>query len=175
MEVGLNPNVEVVRSRFTINSARGVRVDPGRYEFKEYFAFWNTNAAARVSFNSRYSTGRFYDGHRRGYTFGPSFRLNAKFNAAFNLQINDVTLSTGAFVTKLLTTRVNYNLNTKMFVNALLQYNSDSRQWSSNVRFNIIHRPLSDFFLVYNERRDDRTGDLVDRALVAKLTYLMAF
>jgi hypothetical protein len=70
---------------------------------------------------------------------------------------------------------VNYNINTKMFVNALLQYNSDSRQWSSNLRFNLIHRPLSDFFLVYNERRDDRTGALVDRALVAKLTYLMAF
>ncbi len=78
-------------------------------------------------------------------------------------------------MTKLLTTRLNYNLNTKMFVNALLQYNSDSRQWSSNLRFNFIHRPLSDFFVVYNERRDDRTGDLVDRAVVLKMTYLMAF
>ena len=103
------------------------------------------------------------------------FRLNENFNASFNLQINDIELSTGAFVSKLLTTRVNYSFNTKMFVNALLQYNSDSRQWSSNLRFNLIHRPLSDFFLVYNERRDDRTGDLVDRAVIAKMTYMMAF
>jgi hypothetical protein len=92
-----------------------------------------------------------------------------------NLQINDVELSTGAFVSKLMSTRLNYNINTKMFVNALVQYNSDSRQWSSNLRFNVIHRPLSDFFLVYNERRDDRNGSLVDRALVAKMTYLIAF
>ena len=45
-----------------------------------------------------------------------------------------------------------------MFLNALLQYNTDARQWSSNVRFNIIHRPLSDFFLVYNDRRDSIAG-----------------
>jgi hypothetical protein len=84
-------------------------------------------------------------------------------------------VSNGAFVSKLVSSRVNYNFNTKMFVNALLQYNTDSRQLSSNLRFNIIHRPLSDFFLVYNERRDERSGDLLDRAIVAKMTYMMAF
>jgi uncharacterized protein DUF5916/cellulose/xylan binding protein with CBM9 domain len=175
IEIGVNPNVEVVREPFTINTARGVQVNPGRYEFNEFFILWNTNAASRISFNNRYSAGDFYDGHRRAYTFGPSFRLNENFNASFNLQINDIQLSTGSFVSTLLTTRLNYNINTKMFVNTLLQYNSDSRQWSSNLRFNLIHRPLSDFFLVYNERRDDRTGDMIDRAVIAKLTYLMAF
>ena len=71
--------------------------------------------------------------------------------------------------------RLNYNFNTKMFLNALLQYNTDTHQVSSNLRFNLIHRPLSDFFLVYNERRDERTNALIDRALIAKVTYLMAF
>ena len=42
---------------FTVNTVRGVRVKPGRYEFNEYFIFWNTNSAARVSLNSRYSIG----------------------------------------------------------------------------------------------------------------------
>ena len=175
MELGVNPHVEVVRSPFTINSSRGVRVNPGRYEFNEYFMFWNTNSAARVSFNNRYSIGRFYDGYRRAYTFGPSVRLNENFNASLNLQINDIVVSTGSFVSKLLTTRVNYNFNTKMFVNALVQYNSDNQQWTSNLRFNIIHRPLSDFFLVYNEGRDERTGQMLSRAVIAKMTYLVAF
>ena len=61
-----------------------------------------------------------------------------------------------------------------MFLNALIQYNSDNKQWSSNVRFNIIHRPLSDIFVVYNERRDSLTGNLVDRALIAKMTYMIS-
>ena len=74
----------------------------------------------------------------------------------------------------LLTGRVNVNFTTTVFLNALLQYNTDSRQWSSNLRFNIIHRPLSDFFLVYNDRHDDRI-ERTDRALIAKMTYLLAF
>ena len=174
-EIGLNTSTENIASPFTINSNRGIRVTPGHYEFGEYFMFWNTNAAARVSFNNRVGMGNFYDGYRRSYTFGPSVRLNENFNASLNLQINDISVSSGEFVTKLLTTRVNYNFNTKMFVNALVQFNTDNHQWTSNLRFNIIHRPLSDFFLVYNERRDDRTGDMISRALIAKVTYLMAF
>ena len=70
---------------------------------------------------------------------------------------------------------MNYSVNTRLFLNALVQYNTDTHQWSSNVRFNLIHRPLSDFFFVYNERRLDTTGDLVDRSVIAKLTWLMAF
>ena len=175
MEAGLNTNVEQIRNPFTINAARRVRVNPGRYEFDEWFVFWNTNAAARVAFNNRFSVGDFYDGTRRAFTFGPSVRLSGNFNASLGVQVQDVELSTGDFVSTLVTGRVNYNINTRMFVNALLQYNTDSGQWSSNLRFNVIHRPLSDFFLVYNERRDERSGALLDRAVIAKMTYLMAF
>jgi len=91
-----------------------------------------------------------------------------------SVSLNDIELPTGAFTTTLVTGRVNYFLNTKVFLNALLQYNTDARQWSSNVRFNVIHRPLSDIFFVYNERRDSRTSSLLDRALIAKMTYLIA-
>jgi hypothetical protein len=175
VEFGVNPNVEEIRTPFPINSARNVGVLPGRYDFNEYFVLWRGNTSAPLSFEARYSNGEFYDGYRRGYTFGPVFRPNERLNAAVNLQVNDIEVSGGAFVSKLVTSRVNFNFNTKMFVNALLQYNTDSRQWSSNLRFNIIHRPLSDFFLVYNERRDERSGTLINRALVAKMTYLVAF
>jgi hypothetical protein len=102
-------------------------------------------------------------------------RANQHFNVSANVQYNDIELPQGAFTTTLITGRVNYFLNTKVFLNALLQYNTDARQWSSNVRFNVIHRPLSDIFLVYNERRNSQTGEMIDRAIVAKMTYLIAF
>ena len=102
-------------------------------------------------------------------------RANEHFNVSGNVQFNDIELPQGAFTTHLVTGRVNYYFNTKVFVNALVQYNTDTRQWSSNVRLNIIHRPLSDIFLVYNERHDSRSGDVLDRALIAKMTYLIAF
>ena len=175
LEIGVNPNVEEVRTPFPINTARDVRVSPGRYSFDEYFFLWNTNSAARLSLNMYYSIGDFYDGTRRGYIVTPTLRVNEQFNAGVGVQVNDIDVSAGSFISTLVTGRVNYNFTTRMSVNALVQYNTDARQWSSNVRFNIIHRPLSDIFLVYNDRRDERSGALIDRALVAKMTYLVAF
>ena len=175
IEIGVNPNVEVIREPFPINTRRNINVLPGRYEFNENFALWRTNGAAPLSFTGRYSIGRFYDGYRRGYEFGTTVRANAHFNVSGNVAFNDIELSQGAYTTTLVTGRVNYFFNTKVFVNALLQYNTDARQWSSNVRLNIIHRPLSDLFLVYNERHDTRSGAVLNRALIAKMTYLIAF
>jgi len=175
IEIGVNPNTEVIRQPFTINSRRGIQVTPGRYEFNENFVLVNTNSAAPVSLNLRYSNGEFYDGYRRGYTVGTTVRPNEHMNVSGSVAFNDIELPQGAFTTTLFTGRVNYFFNTKVFLNALLQYNNDARQWSSNVRLNIIHRPLSDIFLVYNERRDSRSGDMIDRAIVAKMTYLVAF
>ena len=60
-------------------------------------------------------------------------------------------------------------------VNAFLQYNTGKQEFSSNIRFHIIHRPLSDFYVVFNERRDTQTGQLLDRALVIKFTQMFSF
>jgi hypothetical protein len=150
-------------------------VAPGRYEFKEYFALANTNAAARFSSNLRYGSGEFYNGDKRSYQIGGTLRMNEHLNVSLSDSINDIKLPTGSFVTNLVTGRVNYYFNTKVFVNALLQYNTDTQQWSSNVRLDIIHRPLSDIYVVYNERHDSVTGNMLSRALIAKMTYLMAF
>jgi hypothetical protein len=175
VEIGTNPNVEVIDERFTINGRRNIYIDPGRYEFKEHFILANTNSAAPFSMNLRAGTGEFYDGHRRNLTLGGTFRMNQHFNVSLSDQINDIELGSGSYLTHLLTGRVNVYFTTKVFVNALVQYNTDAQQWSSNVRLDIIHRPLSDIYLVYNERHDSRSGALISRALIAKMTYLLAF
>jgi hypothetical protein len=46
---------------------------------------------------------------------------------------------------------------------------------STNIRFNIIHHPLSDLYLVYNDRRDTLAGQAIERALIIKLTNLFNF
>jgi len=175
VEVGTNPNVEVIDERFYINARRGIYVEPGRYDFKEHFVLANTNSAAPFSLNLRYGIGDFYDGYRRSYTVGGTFRLNEHLNLSLSDSINDIDLSSGGYVTNLVTGRVNYYFSTKVFVNALVQYNTDTHQWSSNMRLDIIHRPLSDIYLVYNERHDSRSGALISRAVIAKMTYLLAF
>jgi hypothetical protein len=126
--------------------------------------------------SGRFGYGPFYGGHKYNYNLSSTFRVNYKMNISLSYTQNHIDLPTdnGRFKTHLLTTRVNYSFSTNMFLNALMQYNSDSRQWSSNIRFNVIHRPLSDFFVVYNERRNSTNGDLNDRAIIAKLTYMIS-
>jgi hypothetical protein len=174
-ETGVNRNLEGTLAPVTLNSARGVRIAAGEYEFNEYFALYRSNNSKKLSVEARYSDGGLYDGNRRGYAVAPMVRVNEHFNASVSLQVNDITLPTASYVSTLVAARVNYSFNTRLFANALVQYNTDTHQWSTNARFNVIHRPLSDFFFVYNERRLDTTGDLVDRSVIAKLTWLLAF
>ena len=175
MEPGVNTNLEVIRTPFMLNSTRGAQVLPGRYEYNEYFFYYRTNGASRLASNLRYSIGPFYGGYRRSYAFGPEYRPSEKLNATLTMQLNDISLPTVSYVSTLATARVNYNFSTKVFLNALLQYSTDTHQLSSNIRFNVIHRPLSDVFFVYNEHRDEHSGLLQDRSLIAKLTYMVAF
>jgi hypothetical protein len=173
-ESGVNRNLEGTVAPFVLNSARGVVVAPGDYRFNEYFALYRSNTAARFSYEARYSDGGLYDGTRRGYAVAPAVRVNEHVTTSVGLQVNDIELPDASYVSTLVAMRLNYSVNTRLFVNALVQYNTDTHQWSSNARLNLIHRPLSDLFFVYNERREETTGTLVDRAVIAKLTWLIA-
>jgi hypothetical protein len=59
-----------------------------------------------------------------------------------------------------------------MFLNAFVQYNGEADAWLSNVRYNLIHRPLSDVYVVWNETR---SPGFTRRALLLKYTHLIAF
>ena len=174
-ELGVDPATENLLEPFVINRRRGIAIPAGRYEFSDWFVTWRTNASAPLSFNGRAGVGEFYDGYKQSYLFGTAIRLAGRLNASITESRNQIRLRAGAYTTDLITARVEYGFSTTAFVNALVQYNTDAREWSSNVRFNIIHRPLSDLYLVFNERRDTATGSLIDRAVVAKMTYMVAF
>ena len=61
---------------------------------------------------------------------------------------------------------------------AFVQYNQATDELITNARFNFIHAPLSDLFLVYAERRTfagDAVQTLLDRGLTLKVTKLVAF
>jgi len=78
-------------------------------------------------------------------------------------------------LTKLETSRVRYAISTRMFIDTLLQYNTDLRQFSANVRFELIHRPLSDLFVVYNEQQLTNQPVPSGRGLIVKYTHMVAF
>ena len=90
---------------------------------------------------------------------------------------NWVDLPQGSFRTNLAVTRVNYAFTPRMFLGGLVQYNSDTHRFSSNLRFRWEYRPGSEFFIVYTEARDldvpDRFSELSNRGLTVKINYLL--
>ena len=142
----------------------------GDYPFSEYSLTFSSDRSRMLSGEVRLTTGDFFDGERDLYRFQIVFRKNYRFEAQVTWNHNDVRLPSGDFSTDLVITRLQYSFSTNLFLKGLIQYNSDLEEVGSNIRFNFIHRPLSDFFLIYNEKRST-TGEVSERALIAKLTY----
>jgi len=168
----MNSTVEALKKPFALNNGNNI-VPAGVYDMPEWFFFFRPDSSKRYGPAFRIGLGRFYTGYKHTYSVNQTLRINHHFNTAVNFTHNNISLADGHYKTNLISTRVNYSFSTAVFLNALVQYNSDAGTWSSNIRFNVIHRPLSDFFLVYNERRNSLTGDLQDRAVIAKVTYMI--
>jgi hypothetical protein len=176
LEPGINRTMERITEPFTISRAHGIQVPPGIYNYDEYFILARNDQARRLYASVRFGLGGFYGGYKHSYEISASYRMSYKANASLEYTHANISLPqpNGHFKNHLLALRFNYSFSTTVFLNTLIQYNSDAGEWISNTRFNIIHRPLSDLFLVYNERRNSHSGDLIDRALILKLTYMLA-
>ncbi len=123
--------------------------------------------------------GGFWNGTQQSVKAGvivrPSYHLT--FDVA--MQRNDIHLPLPMhdFVTNLVSSRIGYAFNTRTFLDTLLQYNTDLKQFSANIRFDLIHRPLSDLFVVYNEQKLTSPPTPVNpgRGLIVKYTHMLAF
>jgi len=181
-EVPLLHDEEVLTAPFRPQGIpAGSSIAPGRYSFNNGSITYNSSNARRLSPEAGYRFGEFYDGNRTGFTAGGRFRANANFAAALTWTRDAVDLPGGvSFNTNLASVRVDASFSTRMFLNAFIQYNSVTRQISSNIRYDFIHHPLSDIYIVYNDTHFvdiDRptSAQLPSRALVLKVTHLLSF
>jgi len=173
VEIAHNTEFERLLEPFDIHPPISIPTDD--YPYDNWQLRYSSDSSKPISGMVRYTKGTFFDGEQRSLVTGATFRPNYKFSIALNYTHNDVDLRAGSFSTDLAILRTSYSLNTRMFLNALIQYNSEDGEVSSNLRFNFIHRPLSDLFLVYNEQRGV-TGDREqDRGIFFKYTHMLEF
>jgi hypothetical protein len=152
-----------------------VTIPAGDYNYTRYTVTANSDQGRTVSGNLNTAWGEFWNGRQTGFGSGVSFKPNYHLNIDLTYSDNRVSLPAGSFTARLIGARWLYAFSPKMMLNAFLQYNADTHQFISNVRYNIIHHPLSDLFVVYNERHDTVTGKLIDRAFLIKVTNLFNF
>ena len=149
VSTGVNLTKEGVLEPFEIFP--GVTVPVDTYDHAEAIMRFNTNQGAPISFTFRATVGGFFGGER--VQMGPevSMRTGQTFNAQLSWSRNDIDLPGGAFVTNLGTVRLNYSFTTRMFLQALVQYNDRADLWSSNIRFAILSDANTGLFIVYND------------------------
>jgi hypothetical protein len=157
---------------FAIRPAFAIPI--GDYRYRRYSATVNSGNNRKVGVAASTEWGEFWNGDNTTVGGTLNVRPNYHVNVDLNYSRSQVALPNGAFTTHLLGTRLLYGFSPRVFFNAFIQYNADTKQISSNIRFDFIHHPLSDLYLVYDDRRDT-AGRPVERAVIIKLTNLFNF
>ena len=154
-----------------------VIIPAGAYNMNEWVFSYNTSPGKRFYSRLSFSPNEFYGGDKKTTTFAGGVRATSQLSAELQYNRNDVDMPWGAFLVNLTTLRVDYTFSPRMTIRSLTQYNSSTHEVSNNIRYNFIHRPGSDLYIVYNEL--GLTGlpaDVFapkDRQLVLKVNYLV--
>ena len=153
----------------------GGEVSGGEYDFSEGSLTYVSSAARVLSGEVRASGGGYYQGTRRSFGGSVVWRPSAHFGIDLGADHNVIDLKGDPFPVDVFSGRIDYAFSTKLLAGAWVQYNDASGEMVTNVRLNVIHAPLSDFYLVFSERRQTNGGGVLDRRVTAKLTKLLAF
>ncbi len=166
-------NFERLNESFRIRP--GITIPSGDYNFADWGLGFSTSRARLLSANGQLATGKFWSGSRRELRLGGAYRPSIHFSGVASWSRNWVDLREGSFESDLFQLRLDTAFSPKMFLDALFQYNSDMRTVQSQVRYRLIHRPLSDLYLVYGEVRGVQDNQELERTISAKFTYLINF
>ncbi|MEM1041046.1 MAG: DUF5916 domain-containing protein [Bacteroidota bacterium] len=178
--LGVRRVFERLEEPFTIRD--GETVPAGDYGFTEAFVFGETDDSRAVSVGAGVQVGGFFSGRRLEVEAGAGWRPSAGFSLSGEVEHSLIDLGNGPFAATVGSVSVRTAFSRALFGRTLLQYDNFSRQLRANVRFNWIHTPGSDLFLVFNTAyglgEDDpldprRTVVFRDRLAVVKLTYLV--
>jgi len=175
-EYAFEPRTEAITTPFRLRPDVAP-IAAGRYDWRQHLFILETDHSRALSGSLRFTTGGFWSGTQSNAQISLLYRPTSRLVFDAGIQVSDITLTTpdASFTTTLINMRSGYAFSTNMFLDSLLQYRTDVRQFSANIRFNLIHRPLSDLFVVYNAQQYPDRDITAGRAVVVKYTHMFAF
>ncbi len=163
----------------------GVTIPAGSHEFTNVLMSYTIGAQHRVSGALSLQTGNFYNGTLTSVGYSAArVAVLKQFSFEPTISMNRVAIPGSTVTTQLYRTRADYGFSPLMFASALLQYTSNDRAFSSNLRFRWEYRPGSELFIVYTDERDmtdprfalaTQVLGLKNRAFVVKINRLLRF
>ncbi len=156
----------------------GVTVPVGGYDFRDVSLSYTMGQQRRVSGTVGIQAGEFYDGRITALNVSSArVSILKQFSIEPSLSINRLELAGGSVTSRLYRARTDYGFSPRMFLSALLQFNSADHTFSSNVRYRWEYIPGSELFVVWTDEHDTRPNSLGlrNRAFVVKATRLLRF
>lgn len=155
-----------------------VAIPVGEYTWHQNGFEYFHNPSARVTATIRARVGRYYDGDFNAIEINSDYRISERMIASLGWTRQDIDLPGGSFVTHLVPIKGSYAFTTLASLSALLQYNGQTAQFSSNIRLALLNRSGTGLFVVYNDRRDTTSFtplETLGRSFIVKFTRLFDF
>jgi hypothetical protein len=154
------------------NIAPGVVVPVGSYEGWTWNSSFNTSNQRPLSFRAGADVGSFLSGDRRSGSVGLNLRQGSTLAGSVSMEHNKINLAQGSFDATLVRSRLAYAFSPSLFVQSLVQYGSQTKTFSGNIRLGWIDTAGTGLFIVYNERQliEDIADGPLERSLVVKYT-----
>ena len=156
----------------------GVTLPAATYRFGSASVRYRSAPGRQIVWDAAIGKGQFYDGDRTSINGSIALRPTTKLFVQGSFEKNKLSFGGENVDANLLGLRLRYGHNTRTFLSAFLQYNQIEEELTSNVRFNFIHAPLSDIFLLFQEQRSfagSGPAAILDRIVTLKMTKLFAF
>jgi hypothetical protein len=173
LQFSFNDIFERLTSPFQVNP--DVSIPVGDYDFRETTISYSSDKGRKLSGTFSLTDGGYYNGTRRSVGWSLDWLASPHILFELEAERNSISLPEDSFPANVYGLRIDYAYNTNIFTSAYLQYNDATGEWVTNIRFDYIYAPLSDIFVVYNERRNPDLGGALDRMLTIKVTKLFAF
>ncbi len=175
-------NYELLVRPFTPPGS-GFSIPVGGYSFADAGVSYSIGQQRRINGTVTVRRGAYFDGDLSTVELSQGrIAVLPQMSVEPTVSFNWIDTPYGKFQTNLGVTRVNYAFNPRMFFSGLLQYNSASNSFSSNLRLRWEYSPGSELFVVYTDDRDvtgglrpDRSWDLRNRGFVVKFNRLFRF
>lgn len=155
----------------------GRTVAVGKYSYTRHLVRYETDASKKISLESKYEWGGYYNGTLGTVTLAGRFAPIPHIAFTANYEHNkfkNFGTSNDDFETDLYTAGIRLAANPRIQVSGFYQYNTFDERGRWNIRGSWELAPLSFLYLVFNES-SFRDSPVRNQSFISKLTYLKQF
>ena len=174
---GFNFTGEGLEAPFAIRE--NIVIPAGTYHNIDWEFRANTNRGAPLSLSVGWDLGGFYSGTRFGPNATLAYRYGDRLSASLITNYFDVRLDEGSFKTAVVRFNASYSFTPRVYLQANVQYNDDTKDVGTNVRFAWLDTAGTGLYVVWNDTNHtgslERTGIMAgpkQRQLVVKYSRL---